>query len=124
MKYINTDRAPKAIGAYSQGIKVGNILFVSGQIPLNPDTGEIIDTGIKNQVKRCLFNVMGIVESAGYSKLDIAKVTIYTTDMDKFAEINDEYAQFFGDHKPARAVIGVSELPKGANVEIEAVCVN
>jgi 2-iminobutanoate/2-iminopropanoate deaminase len=124
MKYISTDKAPKAIGAYSQAVKVGNMLFVSGQIPLDPVTGEIIDTGIKAQVNRCLYNLMAIAESAGYSMQDIAKVTIYTTDMDKFAEINEEYALFFGEHKPARAVVGVNRLPKGAGVEIEAVCIN
>ncbi|KAA0256875.1 RidA family protein [Deferribacter autotrophicus] len=123
MEYINTPRAPKAIGPYSQAVKVGNMLFISGQIPIDPSTNEILKSDIESEVSLVLNNLLKIVEDAGFSLYDIAKVTIYLKDMDNFAKINEVYAKVFDNHRPARAVVEVSRLPKDVNVEIEAVCV-
>ncbi|MGA1846507.1 RidA family protein [Deferribacter abyssi] len=123
MEYINTSRAPKAIGPYSQAVKIGNMLFVSGQIPIDPSTNEILNSDIESEVSLVLNNLVKIVEDAGFSLYDIAKVTIYLKNMNDFAKINEVYAKVFDSHRPARAVIEVSRLPKDVNVEIDAICI-
>ncbi len=123
MEFVHTDKAPKAVGPYSQAVRVGNMLFVSGQIALDPKTGELVGESAAEQTKRVLLNLSAILEAAGFSVKDVVKTTIYTTELDKFSEINEVYAQFFGDHRPARATVGVKELPLGAKVEIDLIAV-
>ncbi|MBN2038754.1 MAG: RidA family protein [Spirochaetes bacterium] len=118
---ILTDKAPGAVGPYSQAVKKGNLLFCSGQIPLDPETGDLVQGGIKAQTKRAMENLKAVIESAGYGLEDIVKATIYITDMDKFAEVNEVYASFFSSDFPARVTVGVAALPKGAMVEIDAI---
>lgn len=121
MEFISTDNAPKAIGPYSQATKCGNILFVSGQIPIDPKSNTIIDGTIEDMTLQVLKNIKAIVEFSNFKITDIAKVTIFIKDMNHFAAINSIYESFFGDHKPARAVVEVSRLPK--DVLIEADCI-
>lgn len=123
MEFINTKNAPAAIGPYSQGVKVNNMLFISGQIPINPQTGELVLNSIEDETNLVLNNLKNIVEYAGFSLTDIVKVTIFIRDMNNFAKINTIYESFFGSHKPARAVVEVSRLPKDVDIEIEAICV-
>jgi len=122
MKAINTNAAPSAIGPYSQAILAANTLYVSGQIPIVPETGEIISGGIKEQTAQVIKNLFAIV-NAVTSAENIVKTTIYITDMKNFADVNEVYSQFFNETKPARATLGVNELPKGALVEIEAIAI-
>jgi 2-iminobutanoate/2-iminopropanoate deaminase len=119
-RVIQTAEAPAAIGPYSQAIRHGDLLFVSGQTPMNPE-GELVAGGLGEQTKQCLRNIEAIARAAGTGLEAAVKVTIYTTRMEGFAEINEAYAGFFGDEPPARATIGVAALPLGAEVEIEAV---
>jgi 2-iminobutanoate/2-iminopropanoate deaminase len=123
MEYIKTDKAPNAIGPYSQAVKVGNLLFVSGQIPIDPVTNQRIDGTIEEVTRLVLNNLKNIVIDAGFSLYDIAKVTIFLMDMDNFVAVNRVYEDFFGDHRPARAVVEVSRLPKDVLIEIECVAV-
>lgn len=120
MKFLDTEHAPKAIGPYSQATIVNDLIFVSGQIPLNPKTGQI-EEDIKLATQTSLSNVLAIVEAAGASLHDIAKVNVYVQDMNDFDIINTVYADFFKDHKPARALVEVSRLPKNVKIEIEAI---
>lgn len=121
---INTKNAPGAIGPYSQGIKAGNTVYVSGQLPVNPETGKLY-TGndIQEETRISLQNVKAILEAAGATLNDVVKCTVFIKNMDQFGLINEEYAKFFTDNKPARACIEVAKLPKNANVEIEAIAV-
>lgn len=123
MKTIHTDHAPKAIGPYSQGILEGQTLYVSGQIPFVPETMTKIGEDIESQTLQCLKNVLAIVEGAGLKKEDIVRCTVYMIDMAEFAKMNDVYAKFFGNHKPARAAVEVRRLPKDVLVEIDAIAV-
>ena len=119
---VSTDGAPEAIGPYSQGMKSGNLLFCSGQVPLDPSTGEIVKEDIEGQARRCLENLAAVCEAAGGSLADAVRCTVYLTDMGDFARVNEEYGSFFeGAEPPARVAIGVAALPKGADVEIDAV---
>ena len=121
-KRLNTDDAPKAIGPYSQGIDTGNLLFLSGQIPIVPEKGEIVATGIEGQTRQSLMNVKAILESAGCSMDDVVKTTVYLADMDDFVKMNEVYQEFFTEGSyPARSAVEVAALPKGALVEIEAI---
>ncbi len=118
---IQTDAAPAAIGPYSQAVRAGELIFVSGQIPLQPGGDALVGETPAEQADQCMRNVAAVAEAAG-SSLDAAvRLTIYTTDLGAFADINDVYAGFFGDDPPARAAVGVAALPKGAKVEIDAV---
>ena len=117
---IRTDAAPKAIGPYSQGIAVGGWVFVSGQIALDPATGELVRGGFADEARRVLANLGAILSAAGIERRNVVKVTVYLTDVARFVEFNEIYAAFFGDHRPARAVVGAAALPRGAQVEIEA----
>jgi 2-iminobutanoate/2-iminopropanoate deaminase len=123
MEYINTEKAPKAIGPYSQAVKIDNMLFVSGQIPIDPISNEIVRENIKTEVELVLKNLLSIVHEAGFSLEDIAKVTIYLKNMNNFEAVNEIYEKYFHSHKPARAVVEVSKLPKDVSVEIEAICI-
>jgi 2-iminobutanoate/2-iminopropanoate deaminase len=118
---VRTDRAPKAIGPYSQGIKAGGFLFISGQIPIDPATGEIVQGDIAAQADRVLHNIRNIIEDSGATLHDVVKTTIYLADMDDFAAVNEVYARYFDSEPPARATVQVSRLPKDVRVEIEAV---
>jgi 2-iminobutanoate/2-iminopropanoate deaminase len=120
-RIINTDKAPQPIGPYSQAIKADGWLYVSGQIPMNPKTGEIINESFGLQVRAVLENVKAIIEAGGSSIDHVVKVTIYLTDMSRFAEFNDIYNEYFGTSRPSRACIEVSRLPKDVPIEIEAV---
>lgn len=121
MKYIEAKDAPKAIGPYSQGVKVDRFLFLSGQLPIVPETGELIKDNFKEEVKQVLKNIEAILKSQGCSKKDIIKTTVFLKDMNNFLEFNEVYAEFFGEHKPARSTVEVARLPKDARIEIEAI---
>lgn len=118
---ISTDRAPRAIGPYSQAVRSGDLLFVSGQIPLDPASGQRVGGPIENQARRVLDNVGAILEQAGASFEDVIKTTIYLTDLNDFSAVNAVYGEYFSGDPPARATVAVSALPLGSAVEIEAV---
>lgn len=118
---IVTDKAPGAIGPYSQGIAAGELVFTSGQLPLDMATGELELTDIRKATRNSLANVQAILESAGASMAQVVKTTVFLTDMADFAAMNEEYATFFTDNPPARSCVQVAALPKGVKVEIEAV---
>ena len=120
-KVISTTKAPAAIGPYSQAIQVGNLVYTSGQIPINPATGVFVEGGIKEQTRQSLLNVKAILEEAGLTMGDVVKTTVFMADMNDFAEMNAVYAEFFKEPYPARSAVAVKTLPKGALVEIEVV---
>jgi 2-iminobutanoate/2-iminopropanoate deaminase len=122
MKIIKTDKAPIAIGPYSQAIKAGKFLFVSGQIPINHKTNELVANNIEIQAETVINNVFSIVKAADYKIENIVKVTIYIKDMNDFNIINNVYEKFFCDHRPARVVVEVSRLPKNVLIEMDAIC--
>ena len=117
---VSTKNAPSAIGPYSQGIKIGDMVFTSGQIPVNPATGEIV-TEIKAATKQSLENVKAILEEAGSSLDKVVKVVVFIKDMNDFAAVNEVYAEYFSDNKPARSCVEVARLPKDSLIEIEAI---
>ncbi|MGB0360612.1 MAG: RidA family protein [Endozoicomonas sp.] len=118
---INTNKAPEAIGTYSQAIKSGTTVYISGQIPLISDTMELLSGDFKDKARLCFENLRAIAEAAGGDLNDAAKVTIFLIDMANFTEVNEVMAEFFKQPYPARAAVGVKELPKGVPVEIEAI---
>ncbi|CCO07417.1 RidA family protein [Desulforamulus hydrothermalis] len=118
---ISTDQAPAAIGPYSQAVKAGNFLFISGQIPIDPATGNVVAGDIQDQTRQCIKNLQAICEAAGASLRDVVKTSVFIKDMNQFARVNEIYAQYFSDEPPARACVEVSCLPKNVLVEIEAV---
>ena len=118
---ISTKQAPAAIGPYSQAIQVGNLVYTSGQIPIDPSTGAFVEGGIKEQTRQSLTNVKAILEEAGLSMSNVVKTTVFMADMGDFADMNAVYAEFFTDPSPARSAVAVKTLPKGALVEIEVV---
>jgi len=120
IEYISTEKAPKAIGPYSQGIISSGLIFTSGQLPIDPSTGELI-TDIKLATRTCLENVKAILEEAGSNLDNVIKVTVFVKDINDFSTINEVYAEYFPNHKPARSLVQVSELPKGGLIEIEAI---
>ena len=120
-KPIHTPNAPAAIGPYSQAVQAGNMLFVSGQIPIDPATGSFAGEDIVTQTTQSLTNVKNILEAAGYSLNDVVKTTVLLADIADFAAMNAVYAEFFSENKPARACFAVRDLPKAALVEIEAI---
>ncbi len=123
MKSVSTNNAPQAIGPYSQAIITGNLVFCSGQIPLDPATMEIVGESITEQTKRVFQNLSGLLEAAGSKLGQVVKTTVYLKDMSDFAAMNEEYARHFGDHRPARAAVEVARLPKDVLVEIDAIAV-
>ena len=120
---IHTDNAPKAIGPYSQAVKAGNMLFVSGQVPFVPETMEIVEGDVKAQTAQSLKNVQAILTEAGLDFSDVVKSTVFIKDMNEFTQINEVYAEFFGENKPARACVEVARLPKDVKVEIEVIAI-
>ena len=118
---ISTPKAPAAIGPYSQAIRVGNLVFTSGQIPIDPATGVFVEGGIKEQTRQSLSNVQAILEEAGLSMSHVVKTTVFLADMNDFADMNAVYAEFFSEPYPARSAVAVKTLPKGALVEIEVI---
>jgi 2-iminobutanoate/2-iminopropanoate deaminase len=123
MKIISTTGAPQAIGPYSQAIEMKGMLFISGQIPINPETGKIESTSIKDQTERVLQNLEAILKDAGYSLRDVVKTTCYLSDMGNFVEMNEVYSGFFSIDPPARATVEVRRLPKDSLVEIDAIAI-
>ena len=121
MQMINTDNAPKAIGPYSQAVKYENFLFISGQIAIDPKTQEFINGTVEEQTKRVMENIKAILEEADMSFDNVIKTTIYLKDINDFQKVNEIYGSYFKEHKPARATVEVSNLPKGALVEIEVI---
>jgi 2-iminobutanoate/2-iminopropanoate deaminase len=119
---VQASGAPAAIGPYSHAVRVGELLFCSGQIPLDPVTGELVGETLAEQARRCLENLRAVCEAAGTTLQRAVRLTIYMTDLNAFAEVNEMYATFFGDDDPpARVTVGVAQLPKGAQVEIDAI---
>lgn len=123
MKAISTTNAPAAIGPYSQAILAGNTVYVSGQLPIDPATGEFAAGGIKALAAQSLTNIKNILATEGMSMSDVVKVTVLLRDINDFAAVNEVYAQFFSAPYPARSAFAVSALPKGADIEIEAIAV-
>ena len=121
MKAIHTDKAPKAIGPYSQAIEAGGLVFVSGQLPVNPSTGEFAEGGIKEQTRQSLTNAQQVLQAAGTDLSRVVKTTVFLSDMDNFGAMNEVYAEFFSQPFPARSAFAVRTLPKGALVEIECI---
>lgn len=121
MNAISTANAPAAIGPYSQAIKVGELLFVSGQLPIDPATGAFAEGGIKELTRQSLTNMKAILEEAGTSMANVVKTTVFLADMNDFAAMNEVYAEFFAAPFPARSAVAVKTLPKGALVEIECI---
>ena len=120
-KVISTAKAPAAIGPYSQAVQVGNLVYTSGQIPIDPATGQFAEGGIQAQTRQSLLNVKAILEEAGLAMSDVIKTTVFMADMNDFADMNAVYAEFFAEPYPARSAVAVKTLPKGALVEIEVV---
>ena len=118
---IHTDKAPAAIGPYSQAIQIGQLLFTSGQVPIDPKTGAIVEGGIQEQARQSLNNIKAILNAAGTNMGAVVKTTVFLQDMNDFAAMNEVYAQFFQEPYPARSAVQVGRLPKDALVEIEAI---
>jgi reactive intermediate/imine deaminase len=117
---IETDQAPAPIGPYSQAVTADGVLYCSGQVPLDPGSGELVEGGIAEQARRCLENLDAVCRAAGTRLSDAARIGIYLTDMSLFAEVNEVYAEFFAEPFPVRTTVGVAALPKGAQVEMDA----
>ena len=120
---IHTENAPAAIGPYSQAVKAGNLLFVSGQVPFVPETMEIVEGDVKAQTAQSLKNLQAILKEAGADFSNVVKTTVFIKDMNEFAQINEVYAEYFGENKPARACVEVARLPKDVKVETELIAV-
>ena len=120
-KVIQTEKAPKPIGPYSQAIRAGNFIFLSGQIPIDPKTGELVKGDIRQQTRQVLENIRGVLESQGLGMQDVVKVNIFLKDMGNFNEMNEVYATYFPATPPARSTVGVAKLPRNAEIEIEAI---
>ena len=118
---ILTDKAPAAIGPYSQGVAFGDLVFASGQIPLDPASGEMVTGDIEAQTRRCMDNLAAVLAEAGCAMGDVLKTTIFLTDMTHFPKVNGVYASYFTGTPPARSCVAVAALPKGATVEVEAI---
>ena len=121
MKTISTNMAPAAIGPYSQAIEVGNLVFTSGQLPIDPATGAFPEGGIKEQARQSLLNIQAILKEVGLTMNNVVKTTVFMADMSDFADMNEVYAEFFSEPYPARSAVAVKTLPKGAMLEIEVV---
>lgn len=121
LEKVSTKNAPAAVGPYSQAMKAGDFVYVSGQLPMNPETGEMVTGSIKEQTRQSLENAKAILKEAGTSLENVVKTTVFLQDMSDFADMNGVYAEFFTNHKPARAAVEVAKLPLGADVEIQMV---
>jgi 2-iminobutanoate/2-iminopropanoate deaminase len=120
---IYTEAAPKPIGPYSQAVKTGNMLFVSGQIPIDPKTGEVVKGGIKEQTRQVLENIKAVLEAAGYTLNDVAMAFVFLADMNMFPEFNEVYAQYFKEKPPARVTVQAARLPRDVLIEIAVIAV-
>jgi 2-iminobutanoate/2-iminopropanoate deaminase len=120
---VATERAPRAIGPYSQAVRSGNFLFASGQIPIDPATGEFVAGGITEQTEQVMRNVSAILEAAGADLQKVVKTTVFLADMDDFTAMNEVYGRYFGENPPARATVQAARLPRDARVEIEAIAI-
>jgi len=118
---ISTEKAPKAVGPYSQAVRAGDFIFASGQVAIDPSTGKLIEGGVAEQTRQALKNLSAVLEAAGSSLAQVVKTTVFLTDMDDFAAMNSVYSEFFPTDPPARSTVEVARLPLGALVEIEAV---
>ncbi len=123
-KIISTNEAPAAVGAYSQAIRIGQFVFTSGQIPLDPKSNQMVEGDIAAQARRVLDNLTAVLKAENLTMSHIVKTTIFLTDMNDFAKVNEVYASYFTDQPPARSTVAVSALPKGANVEIECIAIS
>jgi len=121
LEIIHTDKAPAAIGPYSQAIKVGSWIYVSGQIALAPSTGELVGDKLEDQARQALSNLLQILRAADFALTDVASVDVFLTDISQFSSFNQIYGEFFASHKPARAVVEVKALPRAAKVEVKCV---
>lgn len=121
LRRIATDDAPEAIGPYSQAVVAGDLVFCSGQIAIDPATGALVEGDVVAQTDRVLRNLRAVLEAAGSSLSQVVKTTVFLADMDDYPAMNETYAGYFGDHRPARAAVEAAELPKGVAVEIEAI---
>jgi reactive intermediate/imine deaminase len=118
---ISTSNAPSAIGAYSQAVRTGNTVYISGQIPLDPATMEVVDGGFEAEARRVFENLKGVAEASGGSLNDVVRATIYMLDLSHFAKVNEIMAEYFDEPYPARAAVGVAQLPKGVAIEMDAI---
>ena len=118
---IHTSRAPEAVGPYSQAVSSSGLVFCSGQVALDPESGELMQGSVADETRQALKNLAAVLDAAGSSPTNVVKVTAYLTDMGDFPEFNEAYGEFFGGEPPARATVGVSALPKGARVEVECI---
>ncbi len=123
MDFIASNEAPKAIGPYSQAVRSGNVIYLSGQIPLDPATGNLVPGDFSAQAHRVLANLRAILRAAGADFRNVTRATVYLTDLGNFQVLNSIYGEYFGDHKPARSTVGVAQLPRGAAVEIDLIAV-
>ena len=121
MDYIATNDAPHAIGPYSQAVRSGNMIFLSGQIPLDPKSGNLIEGDFPAQSRRVFENLRAVLRAAGVDFKNVTRATVYLTDLGNFQTLNSIYAEYFGSHKPARSTVGVASLPRGAAVEIDLI---
>ena len=122
-KIISTDKAPKAIGPYSQAVAANGFVFISGQIALDPANGQRIDGGIREQTRRVLENLKALLEASGSSLRHVVKTTVYLKDMEEFAVMNEVYSEYFADHPPARATVEAARLPRDVRVEIDCIAI-
>jgi len=120
---VATERAPRAIGPYSQAVRAGNLLFASGQIPIDPATGEFVAGGVAEQTDQVMRNLSAVFEAAGASLKQVVKTTVFLADMNDFTAMNEVYGRFFGENPPARATVQAARLPRDAQVEIEAIAI-
>lgn len=123
LEVIHTDNAPKAIGPYSQAVRVGSFIHTAGQVALDPATGQLVEGGIEAQTRQVLRNLSHVLDAAGSSLRHVVKTTVFLKDMGEFAQMNTAYGEMFGEHRPARSTVQVAALPRGAAVEIECVAV-
>jgi len=123
MDFIHSDDAPKAIGPYSQAVKAGNVIYTSGQVSLDPKSGELVTGDFAAQARRVFENLKAVLRAGGADFRNVAKATVFLTDLANFQTLNSIYAEYFGDHKPARTTVQVAGLPRGAEVEIDLIAV-
>jgi 2-iminobutanoate/2-iminopropanoate deaminase len=121
MDYIATKDAPHAIGPYSQAVKSGNLIFLSGQIPLDPASGNLVEGDFAAQARRVFENLAAVLRAAGSGFGNVTRATVYLTDLGNFQTLNSIYGEYFGNHKPARSTVGVAQLPRGAAVEVDLI---
>ena len=121
MDFIASNEAPHVIGPYSQAVRSGNLIFLSGQIPLDPKSGNLVQGDFAAQARRVFDNLRGVLRAAGIDFRHVTRATVYLTDLNNFQTLNSIYAEYFGDHKPARSTVGVAQLPRGAAVEIDLI---